>query len=110
VAVSLDDEDADWAEPADHSQDPQHQLERTERREALERAVRELPEHHRRMLLMREVAGLSYQEIADRLELDLGTVKSRIARARDGLRKILLQDGNFFEADSSKDMKKNKRR
>lgn len=110
TAVSLDDEDANWSEPADHSQDPQAHLEQEERKRALARALAELPEHHRRMLLMREVSGMSYQEIADALDVDLGTIKSRIARARERLRKILLQDGNFFNRDSSNDMKNKNRR
>ena len=95
-AISLDDEEAAWSEPADRSQDPQEKLEQLERKQALNRALEELPEHHRRMLLMREVSGMSYQEIADGLDVDLGTVKSRISRARERLRKILLRDGNFF--------------
>lgn len=110
VAVSLDDEEANWTEPADSRQDPQERLEQTERKQALTQAMQELTEQHRRLLLMREVSGLSYQEIADALEVDLGTVKSRIARARMQLRKILLRDGNFFESDASKDMKQKKRR
>lgn len=105
VAVSLDDEESGWSEPADHRQDPQQKLEQNERRQALSRALAELPEEHRRLLLMREVGGMSYQEIADALEVDLGTIKSRIARARERLRKILLRDGNFFAPDASKDMK-----
>lgn len=110
VAVSLDDEEANWTEPADSRQDPQERLEQTERKQALTQAMQKLTEQHRRLLLMREVSGLSYQEIADALEVDLGTVKSRIARARMQLRKILLRDGNFFESDASKDMKQKKRR
>lgn len=105
VAVSLDDEDSGWSEPADHSQDPQSHLEREERKRALGRALAQLPEAHRQMILMREVSGMSYQEIADALGADLGTVKSRISRARERLRKILLRDGNFFSPESSKDMK-----
>ena len=110
VAVSLDDEEAAFTEPADPGSDPQQELEKRERQRAVEKALRELPEHQRRALVMREVSGLSYQEIADALELDLGTVKSRIARAREALRKRLLEDGNFFEPGASKDTKNKNRR
>ena len=110
VAVSLDDEETMFSEPADPGSDPQQELEKRERQRAMEKALKELPEHHRRALVMREVSGLSYQEIADGLELDLGTVKSRIARAREALRKRLLEDGNFFGPDASKDTKNKNRR
>ena len=95
-AVSLDDEEAGWAEPADWNQDPYRKLEETERSRALARGLEQLPEHQRRPLVLRELSGLSYQEIAQALDLDLGTVKSRIARARLALGKILREDGNFF--------------
>lgn len=100
-AVSLDDEEGGWAEPADWGQDPQRKLEESERSRALARGLERLPDHQRRVLVMRELSGLSYQEIGDALELDLGTVKSRIARARLALRKILLEDGNFFDRPPS---------
>lgn len=109
-AISLDDEEAGWTEPADPGQDPQEKLEIRERKEALAKGLEELPEHHRRVLLLREVSGLSYQEIARELELDLGTVKSRIARARTQLRKILSQPGNLFEDHASNDMKEQRGR
>ena len=60
--------------------------------------------------MLRELSGLSYQEIAQKLELDLGTVKSRIARARLALRKILLADGNFFAPPPSNSAKNEQRR
>lgn len=93
--VSLDDEELSWTEPADWSQDPHRQLERSEQGRALARGLEALPEQQRQILVLRELSGLSYQEIAEKLELDLGTVKSRIARARMALRKILAEDGNF---------------
>ena len=94
-AFSLDDETAP-PPPADHALKPEEHLERKERRAALHRSLARLPDHHRQVLVMRELSGLSYQEISDVLELDLGTVKSRLTRARTALKKLLLTDGNFF--------------
>jgi len=108
-AVSLDDPDSGWAEPADWEGDPQRQLERTERGQALARGLDRLPRWQRQILVLRELSGLSYQEIGTALDLDLGTVKSRIARARLALRKILLEDGNFFQEGPSKPVKKHER-
>ena len=100
--VSLDDADSGWAEPADRDSDPQLVLERSERGRALARGLAKLPDWQRQVLVLRELSGLSYQEIGEALDIDLGTVKSRIARARLNLRKILLEDGNFFEHRPSK--------
>jgi RNA polymerase sigma-70 factor (ECF subfamily) len=109
-AVSLDDEESGWVEPADPEGDPHQQLERSERGKALARALRELPDHHRQLILMREVSGMRYQEIAAATGADLGTVKSRLARAREQLKKILLRDGNFFPPDASNPSKDKNRR
>lgn len=106
--VSLDDADSGWAEPADRDSDPQLVLERSERGRALARGLAKLPDWQRQVLVLRELSGLSYQEIGEKLELDLGTVKSRIARARLALRKILLEDGNFFGYEPSKPLERNK--
>lgn len=104
-SVSLDDEASGWAEPADRESDPQLLLERSERGRALARALERLPDWQRRALILRELSGLSYQEIGRALDIDMGTVKSRIARARLNLRKILLEDGNFFDGKPSKPAK-----
>lgn len=53
-----------------------------ERYRMLEKALASLPVEQREIILLREIEGLSYEEIAQVLELNLGTVKSRIARAR----------------------------
>ena len=91
---SLDDEDS-FVEVADPSPSPHQQAETLELRQALVQGLNTLSPEHRKVLLLRELQGLSYEEIAACLELDLGTVKSRIARAREKLRKYLLSSGNF---------------
>lgn len=107
---SLDDEEAGWLEPAAPGAGPEEELERKERRQALERELRALPDHQREILVMRDVSGLSYQEIGELLSLDLGTVKSRLARARLALKKRLQENGNFFAQSASKPLEETKRR
>ena len=102
---SLDDEEAPLPEPADPRGSPEEELERRELRRAVERGLQALPDHHRQVLVMRELSGMSYQEIGAVLDLDLGTVKSRIARARLALKKFLVQEGNFSPETPSKQTK-----
>ncbi len=75
--------------------DPHEHAERAERMEMLERAIGELPEHYRVILLLRHQEHLAYDEIARVLDVPLGTVKARIHRAREALRRILA-DRDFF--------------
>ena len=58
-------------------------------REDLEKAVDALPEAYRVAVVLAEVQGLSYQEIADVLRLPIGTVRSRLVRGRSLLQKAL---------------------
>jgi RNA polymerase sigma-70 factor, ECF subfamily len=60
-------------------------------REELQRAMQDLPKPLREILLLREYEELSYQEIAGRLNCPVGTVMSRLARARSRLRRLLVQ-------------------
>ena len=92
--LPLDDPD-NGPEPADLSPTPQERAEGAELRSGVARAFGRLSEAHRQILSLRELQGLSYEEIGGVLELDAGTVKSRISRARGALRKILLEDGNL---------------
>lgn len=94
-------EDSPERDIPDNSSSPQQRVEQKELRQALDAAIAQLSEEHRAVLVLREVSGLSYQEIADLLHLSEGTVKSRIARARVNLGKILSQAGNFFDIPAS---------
>ena len=93
-AASLEDEETPDI-PDRSLTTPQDEAERRELQEQIRAGLQELSEEHRQVLVLREMDQLSYQEISDILDLDVGTVKSRIARARDKLRKYLLQSGNF---------------
>jgi RNA polymerase sigma-70 factor, ECF subfamily len=70
-------------------------LERADRNEALERAVRRLPDAQRVPLVLFHFEGLSYQEIAAALGVSLGKVKTDIHRGRETLRKELTADARF---------------
>jgi RNA polymerase sigma-70 factor (ECF subfamily) len=58
-------------------------------REDLDRALAALPEHHRVVVLLADVEGFKYGEIAETLDVPVGTVRSRLARARSALQKAL---------------------
>jgi len=102
---SLNDEEA-AVDAADDAPQPQEALERKELKEQIEEGLRSLTPDHRQVLILREMHQLSYDEIAGVLELDVGTVKSRINRARKQLRNFLIKSGNFSGGAPSKTAEK----
>ncbi len=87
----------------------EQQLTHKEDRRAVADAMMDLEEEFRLVLTLRVVEELSYEQIGQVLDLPVGTVKSRLARARIKLRKILLEHGNFFLGESSKGVERGKR-
>ena len=100
-SVSLDDEEL-FVDAVDTSPQPQETVEHREEQQLLQEGLSALPEEYRKVLILREIEGLSYTEIAESASIELGTVKSRISRGRSLLRNFLSGNGNFFEIASSK--------
>lgn len=78
---------------------PEEVIEKNEVRVKVHRAINRLPEHHRTMIVLKDIQGRSYQEIADMLGINMGTVKSRISRARASLKEELdkLEEQNLAD-------------
>jgi RNA polymerase sigma-70 factor (ECF subfamily) len=75
---------------------PQEAVERTETKQSIARAINNLNEDHKIAIILRDINGYSYEEIAQMLKCSLGTVKSRISRARHSLKDILLTEKEQF--------------
>jgi RNA polymerase sigma-70 factor, ECF subfamily len=76
-------------EPAASDLSVVDRLEQKELQEKVQKCIDSLEESHREVLVLRDIEGFSYEEIADILKLPDGTIKSRLFRARDALRKDL---------------------
>ena len=96
-SLTVEDDDGEnvQLDIADESQSPETLLERKLTREAVRRGLAELPDEQRQILLLREIQGLSYEEIGEAMGLEAGTVKSRIFRARKKLVDYLTKTGNI---------------
>ena len=91
-----DDDDGErQAEVPDPSPGPEEALLAKERAQILRREMEKLSEKLRAPLVMRELGDCSYEEIANALGISVGTVKSRIARARENLAEALVREGTF---------------
>ena len=105
--VPLTFEDADGEEQTyavpDAQPLPEEQVELKLTREMLAAAMAQLLPEHRAVLQLRVVNEMSYEQIADVLDIQIGTVKSRLSRARNQLKKIL-ERGNLSRRASSESM------
>ena len=80
-------QDAAGFEPTDENSEsaPEHALQQFEEIKLVQNALQEIPEEFRQPLVLKEIDGMSYEEIAKILDIPLGTVRSRIFRARQEL-------------------------
>ena len=95
ATVSLDAENDSAETPlkdrlSDNSESPEAETLRRERQAALRNALGKLSPNFREAIILRDIQGLSYEEVAAALETNVGTIKSRLARGREELRKMLI--------------------
>ena len=83
---SFDEEQHSRARP---QSDPETLLLQTDGTRLIERTLSSLPDHFHQMLVLRELEGLSYRELSDVIGVPIGTVMSRLSRAREALRSAL---------------------
>lgn len=93
-----DDPDRPDLDPPGDEPSPEDEAERGEMRVALEQALLTLPDDWREVVVLSDIHGLDYREIAEATGLALGTVKSRLSRARGRLREVILQSRELSEA------------
>jgi len=102
TTISLDYEDSNTdvapLEIPDLRNLPEESAMRAEMRKNIADSICELPLKYRKMIVMREITGMSYDEMATSLNMNIGTVKSRLARARLRLIEILKEKGTFTES------------
>jgi RNA polymerase sigma-70 factor (ECF subfamily) len=94
VTISLDanvgDSDTPFSDTlADHSTSPEDNALRREREYAIKAALAEIPDAYREAIVLCDIEGMSYEETASALGIGIGTVKSRISRGREELRRRL---------------------
>ena len=77
--------------PPESPDDPEAALLRKEMSGMIGEGLNQLSDEHRALLVLRDVQGLTYEEIAEITSLPLGTVKSRISRGRSNLKRILIE-------------------
>lgn len=94
LTVESDDDEEVQLDMPDMAPGPEEAAIRAEEQALLQKAMEQLPPDHRQILTLRIVDDLDYRQISEVLGIAEGTVKSRLARARDNLRKNLAALGN----------------
>lgn len=98
ISINQSDETGDDYElPVEDTADgPYESLQKNEAKRLLESALTQLSDEHRTVIILRDINGFEYEEIAKILKISTGTVKSRISRARLALRRILEEHRELF--------------
>ena len=80
-----------FSAPASSAPSPEESLINTQQRSQIERYIELLPQQYRRLFVMRFIDDFSYEEIAEKLHMPMGTVKTRIHRARERMCRFIIE-------------------
>lgn len=98
--ISLDDDDGDDEAPktdiADTSPTPEQAYELSERQKLVQEGINKLSDEYKKVIILYDIEGLSYEDISKILGCPIGTIKSRLNRARNNLKKILSENMELF--------------
>lgn len=97
-----DDGEENEIQIADFTYSPENSFDKLLLKETIEKAAKILSRELRQAFVLRDINGLSYDEIAEILKIEEGTVKSRIFRAREKIKIYIIKDGNFSRQLKSK--------
>ncbi len=96
VSIDAEDDEHSRMDLASSLPTPEQAYEKSEVRRAVTAAIQKLPDKHKRMIILRDINGFSYDQIARLEQCSVGTVKSRISRARQHLKEILVKNKELF--------------
>lgn len=97
--IQLEDSEVSMQMPDERPQ-PDELLTQKELKQEVQKAINDLKEEHKTVIILRDINGYSYEEIAKILDCTLGTVKSRINRARNTLKNILIKREELLSENS----------
>lgn len=101
------DSDSEWVLEETDAIDPMNEhVEQLALKDIMLKALKEVKDEHKQILLLRDIEGYSYDEIADILLINKGTVKSRLSRARLAMKQILTQDKEPYKSFFRHNIKK----
>jgi RNA polymerase sigma-70 factor (ECF subfamily) len=82
---------------ADNDPGPDEVSEKNQLKKLVRDAMDQLPPEHRQVLILRDLLDMTYRDIANTLNVNEGTIKSRINRARESLRKVIVSRSELFQ-------------
>lgn len=92
VSMDAEEDEKPKLELSDSSHAPEQVVERTQMQRMVREAIAQMDESHRAVITLFDIEGMSYEEIARILECPVGTVKSRLARAREKLKQFFIEN------------------